>query len=192
MLIKKAGCNFIKVGIESGSAKILKLMKKDITLGQIRKAAKLLREVGIHWTGYFMMGVVGEKEKDIYKTLDLVHEIKPDLALIGVYEPFPGTVMFNEGLKRDLVTESMSLKDFYSVMPNNYYKVDPNIQTDTISPERFSEIEIEVKEGFRKYNMRGGNILRMAWSKIDVYLREPKIFMEDFQKFKKYAWSKKS
>lgn len=56
-LMKKAGCNFIKVGIESGSERVLKGMNKKITHEQVKQAAKLFRKVGIHWTGYFMMGV---------------------------------------------------------------------------------------------------------------------------------------
>lgn len=189
-IMKKAGCNFIKVGIESGSDKVLKIMNKGITKNQCRKAARLLRKSGIHWTGYFMMGVVGETEKDIYQTLDFVKELKPNSALIGVYEPFPGTVMFEEGIKRKLVKEKMSLKDFYTILPNNYYKMDPKIQSDIISLEKFSELEDVVKKTFHSYNMKWGNIWTMTSSKIGVYLREPKILFEDAKKFYKYTFGR--
>ena len=98
--MKRAGCNSIKVGIESGSERVLKEMNKGITHDQVRNAAKLFRKVGIHWTGYFMMGVPGETVEDVYKTLDFMYEVKPDFASIGVYEPFPGTPMFAEEPKR--------------------------------------------------------------------------------------------
>jgi len=190
-LMRSAGCNFIKVGIESGSERVLKLMNKGITKKQCRTAAKLLKDSGIHWTGYFMMGVVGEEEDDIYQTLKFMKELGPDLALIGVYEPFPGTVMFEQGIKRGLVNPKMTLEKFYTVNPNDYYKTDPNLQTDLIEQNRFLEIEEEVKEVFRIYNMKVGNVMAMAVSKISVYLREPKIFWEDLKKFKGYAIRRK-
>lgn len=192
VMMKKAGCNFIKVGIESGSEKVLKIMNKGITKDQCREAAKILKQSGIHWTGYFMMGVVGEHENDIYETLDFVKELKPDLALIGVYEPFPGTEMFEGGIKRGLVNPKMSMKQFLTINPNDYYKKDPNLQSDVIDQKRFLEIEEEVKKVFRDYNMRMENIWSMAYSKIAVYFKEPRIFMEDINKFRKYIVKKDS
>ena len=101
--MKRAGCNSVKVGIESGSERVLERMNKRITLDQIRAAAGLFRKVGIHWTGYFLIGTPGESLEDIYRTLDFMYEIRPDFAAIGVYEPFPETVMFHEGIRRGLV-----------------------------------------------------------------------------------------
>ena len=69
--MKKAGCNSIKVGIESGSERILKLMDKGITLERIQEAARLFREAGIHWTAYFMMGIPTETKEDVKKNLEI-------------------------------------------------------------------------------------------------------------------------
>lgn len=185
-LMKKAGCNFIKVGVESGSDKMLERMNKKITLDQVRSAAKLFRKVGIHWTGYFMMGVVGETKNDVWKTVEFMREVKPNLGVIAVYEPFPGTAMFEEGVKKGLLKENMSLKDFYEIFPSNYYKINPAVQNDLISPEDFSRLEKEVNKAFHQYNKKIGNVLAMGRSKIGVYLRDPKIFYEDIKKLLSY------
>ena len=74
--MKKAGCNSIKVGIETGSEKILKLMRKGITFEQCRKSANLFRKVGIHWTGYFMMGLPSETKEEVYQTLKFMKELQ--------------------------------------------------------------------------------------------------------------------
>lgn len=186
MLMKKAGCNFIKIGIESGSEQVLKIMQKGITLSQIVEAARLLKKAGIHWTGYFMMGMPGETKEDVYQTLKLMYKIKPDLALIAVYEPFPGTVMFEDGVLRGLIKPDMTLKDFYRTLPNHYYKKNPEQQTDTIDIEEFRILEKEMKEAFHKYNNSFRNIMRMARAKIPVYLKEPAIFFEDIRKYLGY------
>ena len=186
-IMKMAGCNFIKIGIESGSERILRMMNKGITLNQSRVAARMLNKSGIHWTGYFMMGVCGETASDIYKTLSFMKELKPKLALIGVYEPFPGTAMFDDGVKRGLVKKEMTLNDYFTTPPNDYFKINPLIQSDVISPARFNKLETEVKEEFRRFNMSIGNVWAMGFSKLTVYFKEPKILFDDLNKFVKYV-----
>lgn len=186
LLMKRAGCNFIKVGVESGSDEMLKTMHKMITLDQVKVAAKLFKKVGIHWTGYFMMGVVGETEEDVWKTVKFLREVKPNLGVIAVYEPFPGTAMFDEGVKKGLLKEKMSLKDFYEIFPSNYYKIDPAIQNDKISPKDFCRLEREVNDAFHHYNKKLGNIISMGGSKIGVYLKDSRVFFEDVKKLFSY------
>ena len=163
------------------------MMNKGITLNQSRVAARMLNKSGIHWTGYFMMGVCGETASDIYKTLSFMKELKPKLALIGVYEPFPGTAMFDDGVKRGLVKKEMTLNDYFTTPPNDYFKINPLIQSDVISPARFNKLETEVKEEFRRFNMSIGNVWAMGFSKLTVYFKEPKILFDDLNKFVKYV-----
>ncbi len=185
-LMKKAGCNFIKVGIESGSEQVLQKMNKKITLVEIREAARLFRKVGIHWTGYFMMGIPGETVDDVHKTIDLLFETEPDFASLGVYEPFPGTKMFEDGIQRGLIKENFTLQDFFSVLPNNYYKAKPEQQTDTIPSDRFIKLESDFKKIIYKYNRGIKRILSMGLARSRIYINEPRIFFEDFKKLLSY------
>lgn len=181
--MKKAGCNSIKVGIESGSERILKEMNKGITLNQVKYVAELFKKVGIHWTGYFMMGVPGETVDDSYKTLNFMYEVEPDFASIGVYEPFPGTPMFATGIKRDLVKAEMTMDDFYTTLPNLYYVKDRNRRIDTIDGERFIALEKEIKNAFHNYNKNFKRILKRATSRANIYVNEPYILVGDIKKY---------
>ena len=181
--MKRAGCNSVKVGIESGSEKVLERMNKRITLDQIRTAVRLFRNVGIHWTGYFLIGTPGETTEDIYKTLDFMYEIKPDFAAIGVYEPFPETVMFHEGIRQGLVRPDMALDDFYAVLPNHYYKADPRRQVETIEAEQFERLEQEMKDRFYEYNKGFRRILSRARARTIQYTRSPRVLFADFKKY---------
>jgi radical SAM superfamily enzyme YgiQ (UPF0313 family) len=185
-LMKKAGCNYIKIGIESGSEKILSKINKGITCDQSREAAKIIRRSGIHWSAYFLIGLLGDTKEDIYKTLYFMYELRPDLALLGVYENLPGTKMFNEGINKNIVKPEMNLDDFYTTPPNLYYLKNPDIQSDVMSKEEFQIIEKEIKEKFHKYNKRFRNIVKTASAKFNVYRREPKILFEDIKKFFSY------
>src|SRR3989338_924891 len=181
--MKKAGCNSIKVGIETGSERILKLMNKNITLEQCRQAAKLFRKVDIHWTGYFMMGIPSETKDEIYQTLKFMKKLKPDYASLGVYEPFPGTELFNIGIERGLVQKDRMIEDFFQISPRYYYIKDVNHRIDTISNEEFVKIEREMKNFFHNYNKGLPRLLKRVKSRSSLYRHSPKTLFEDFKKF---------
>ncbi|MHC4269188.1 MAG: B12-binding domain-containing radical SAM protein [Planctomycetota bacterium] len=186
ILMKKAGCNFVKVGVESGSEIVLKKMEKTTTLKKCREAANLFRKVGIHWTAYFLIGIPGERERDIIDTLNFMKEIKPDMALFGVYEPFPGTAMFHEGIEKELVKPKMSFEEFNSTNPNDYYKSNAKVQNDTIEWDRFKYLENMIKNKARLYNKKYVNIFRMFKAKFPVYRLQPSILKNDFKKYLGY------
>lgn len=181
--MKKAGCNSIKVGIESGSERILKLMDKGITLERVKEAARLFREAGIHWTAYFMMGIPTETKEDVKKTLDLLYKIRPSFASVGVYEPFPGTKLFDVGVEHGLVNKEMVYEDFFARIPSDYYLKDIHRRVDTMNQEDFITLENEVKDAFHDYNKGVMRILERAKARSNIYLHNPRIFFNDIEKF---------
>ncbi len=186
ILMKKAGCNGLKVGIESGNQRILNLMKKGTTLKQIKKAASLLRKSGIHWTGYFMLGLPTETKEEMLDTLDLMKEIKPDYASVSVYEPFPGTELYDIGLDMGLVAEKRCLDELYNMSPKYYYMKDVNNRIDTMTNEEFLKIEKHIKDNFHKHNSGLSRIIKRAKARSSLYLKEPSALFSDFKKF--LAW----
>lgn len=185
--MKKAGCNSIKVGIETGSEKTLKLINKKITFDQCRKAARLFRKAGIHWTGYFMMGFPSETKEDVYQTLQFMYELKPDYASLSVYEPFPGTELFNIGLEKGLVQDERTLEDYYSISPKYYYVKDIKHRVDTMDSEEFSRLEQEMKEAFHKYNRGVPRLVKRVKSRSRLYINQPMTLLDDIKKFRKWV-----
>ena len=95
------------VGCESGSDRILKLIKKDITVDQILKANRILKDSGIRPIYSFIAGFPGETREDIRKTLNLMMKLirenpSASLTQLKVFTPFPGTELFNTCLKHGL------------------------------------------------------------------------------------------
>jgi radical SAM superfamily enzyme YgiQ (UPF0313 family) len=78
-LWRRGGFYRARLGVESGSPRVLERMDKKITPGQIRSAAANLAATGIKTTTYWVVGYPGETEADFHQTLDLVEQLKDDI-----------------------------------------------------------------------------------------------------------------
>jgi len=94
--MKEAGCFGLTFGVESGSQKILNLIKKNITLNQVRKAIKITKAYDLDVHADFMIGLPGDTKKTIMQTINFAVELDPKIALFSITTPFPGTQLFDE------------------------------------------------------------------------------------------------
>lgn len=92
--LKRAGCQIIWMGAESGSQKILNAMEKGTQVEQIYEAARRLHEVGVKVAFFLQFGYPGETREDIEKTLQMVRDCQPDDIGMSVSYPLPGTKFF--------------------------------------------------------------------------------------------------
>lgn len=93
-LFKKAGCWQICYGIESGSQKILDEVKKNITLGEIKRVVELTARAGILVKGFFMLGLPLETEATIKETIKFAKELPLANAHVTFATPFPGSELY--------------------------------------------------------------------------------------------------
>lgn len=70
--MKEAGCDHLIYGIESGSQRVLDLMKKRYRIEDADKVIRATHEARIVVTGNFMFGFPVEEEEDFVKTLDFI------------------------------------------------------------------------------------------------------------------------
>jgi radical SAM superfamily enzyme YgiQ (UPF0313 family) len=103
-LLEAAGCRKIHFGVESGSARVLKLVKKGITYKQVRSVNQKLKTARIITQYNFMSGFPSETLEDLKETVDLAFELmntSPNVIISPIcnYVPYPGTELFDEALK---------------------------------------------------------------------------------------------
>ena len=110
-LLKKAGLYSTSVGIESGSDRIRKLMKKNLDTKTIKDKLNLLKKEKIDIIGFFIVGYPGETEDDIKKTIDLACSLPLKRATFSAFKPFPGTVIYDELVKKGEI-EKLKWEDF--------------------------------------------------------------------------------
>jgi hypothetical protein len=107
LLWRQAGFYRARLGVESGSPKVLNLMDKRITVEQTRQAVSSLARAGIKTTTYWLVGYPGETEDDFQQTLDLIEYLKDDIyeAWCNLYWYYPG----GQVKSGDLAEESVLL-----------------------------------------------------------------------------------
>ncbi|MBW2989706.1 B12-binding domain-containing radical SAM protein [Candidatus Woesearchaeota archaeon] len=102
-LLRKAGCERIHYGVESGNQRILNVLKKGITLQQVEKAFKWTRKAGIETLAYFMIGSPRETKGTIMQTINFAKKIRPDYTHFTVTTPFPTSDMYLMGLREGIL-----------------------------------------------------------------------------------------
>ncbi len=70
--MRKAGCFKLQIGLESGSNKVLKLMRKTFTSEISEKNIRFAKKAGIETEVFIMIGFPGETEKDFKKTFNFI------------------------------------------------------------------------------------------------------------------------
>ena len=93
--------NFVRVsmGVESGSAEMLKMIRKGVTKEDYIEACRILREHGIEPRASFIIGLPYETRKTIMETINFVKEMNILAANFTLMTPYPGTQMYEMALR---------------------------------------------------------------------------------------------
>ncbi len=91
-LMSQAGCVYTGYGVECANQKVLDSNKKEITLDQIRTAARLFRKHNILARTYTLVGLKDANIHSIIETFDfLQNEIKSYDSTFDLVIPYPNT-----------------------------------------------------------------------------------------------------
>ena len=93
-VFKDAGFWQIWYGIESGSQRILDLIRKRTNLEMIRNAIESTEKAGIHSCGFFMIAHPTETVEEIEKTIKFSTSLPLSEAHFSITTPFPGSELY--------------------------------------------------------------------------------------------------
>ena len=119
-LLERCGMMIVAPGLESGSDKILRDVKKSEKVQHYIDANRKLAETSIIPQYNFMMGFPTEDYEDLYKTVDLILQLRDEnprtvVNQISVLTPLPGTEIYGDAVTQYGFEAPKSLEDWISV-----------------------------------------------------------------------------
>jgi radical SAM superfamily enzyme YgiQ (UPF0313 family) len=132
LLWRRGGFYRARLGLESGSNRVLQLMGKKIDAEQIRSALKSLAYVGIKTTTYWVVGYPGETETDFQLTLDLIEELKDYIyeADCNAFAYFPKAQHNSSNWENEYAVKSLYPEKYnkYLILKTWYLECSPSRQ----------------------------------------------------------------
>jgi radical SAM superfamily enzyme YgiQ (UPF0313 family) len=112
-LMKRSGCVRVKLGVESGSDKMLEKMHKGVTTKEIRRVVSIIKDRAIPLTIYLMTGFPDETEADLKQTIQFARELDVDYYSLSILSPYFGTEVWNDLVKSGRALDKEHWEYFY-------------------------------------------------------------------------------
>jgi radical SAM superfamily enzyme YgiQ (UPF0313 family) len=173
--MKTAGCWMMSLGIETGDEDLLSQHRQNSNLDMLAGKIRLIKKAGIRTKGLLMMGLPGETEKSIKKSMDYVFSLPIDDFNLSKFTPFPGSPVYEKIHEQGEFNEDWGKMDCMNFLfiPQGLDKA------------RMEELFIAF---YRTHFMRTKVLLRyaaMLWKSPDSWLR----FIMNARNFSKFARS---
>lgn len=98
-LMAQSGCRYISISPETGSPRVLKLMRKPFDLEHAVRLVKRMNQVGIRSQACFVLGFPGEEPEDLQMTWNLARNLTRkgvDEIALFIITPVPGSAIFDD------------------------------------------------------------------------------------------------
>lgn len=106
LLMKKAGCHTIMMGVESANEDILQKYQKGCSKEMIKETFSIARILGLKTVGTFILGLPEDNRATVLETIRFAKDLDCDYASFNIAIPRPGT-----GLRKMAIDEGLISKD---------------------------------------------------------------------------------
>ena len=146
--MKAAGCCTVSMGIESGSPRILEVLRKKETVEDAISAADAARRAGLFLVNFYLLANPTETLAEMEATLTLAKRLDPDLLQVGFFTPYPGSPYYEETFRE---SDTLSPEEF-----SHYNRI---INVSAVPTEQLYEFQ---KRFYREMIFRPSFALRFA------------------------------
>lgn len=115
-IMKDAGCCLLRIGVESGSERIINILRKTGETGWEAKAENVFaaaRRLKIDTAALFIIGNPTETKEEIAQSIRLAIKLKPQILQVSFFTPFPGSAIYQE-MGLELKPRDLSCNYHYS------------------------------------------------------------------------------
>lgn len=160
-LMKAAGCWMVSLGIESGDEALLSQHRQNANLDLLATTIRTIKGCGIRTKGLLMMGLPGENEESIRRSMEYVYSLPIDDFNLAKFTPFPGSPIYEK------IHQLGSFDEDWEKMDCMHFQFVPH----GMEKERLEKLFIEFyKNHFRRNRVLWGYVT-MLWKSPDSWLR---------------------
>lgn len=87
--LRSMNVSSVKLGLESGSQRMLDYLKGDVTIEENRQAVLLLKDAGLQVNADFVFGALDETLEEMEETYEFIRSTPIDLFDINIFPSFP-------------------------------------------------------------------------------------------------------
>lgn len=169
----------VSIGVESGSDKILKeVCNRTATRDKIQKAFKILHQYKIRSNAFFIVGFPFETRSNVFETIDLCKKIKPSVASLAIFQPYPGQKLTNICIENKFIEPNVIPGVFSSDSLLNMPK--PYLSTKEIKniwrtfmlyamlPKRYYKDIEKCEHDYHNNQKMFDDLLKLRWEKYDM------------------------
>jgi len=163
--IKKVGCKEIVFGFESGSQKILDVLRKGTSVKMNEKALRLCKKYNFDVTASFMVGNPQETEKDIKLTQKFIRDNINYIDMYGVNitTPYPGTKLWDDCVKSKMIAKDIDWSMFSQDNTNLICSNLPKDKLEELYLETFAIQKLSFSRMISKLFSNLSNYLALAY-----------------------------
>jgi radical SAM superfamily enzyme YgiQ (UPF0313 family) len=100
-LLRRAGCDAIFYGIETGDPEVMTRAQKRIDVEQTVRAVRWSREAGLFVHANVILGLPGETRRTARETIAYALRVDPDACGFNVLTPWPGTAIYEAARRHE-------------------------------------------------------------------------------------------
>jgi len=127
--LKESYCDRVSIGVECGNEDFRReILNKPILNSQILKVAGWCHKYNLRMTTYNMIGLPDETVNNAIETIVLNSKIKPEIADIFIFQPYPKAPISDYAIERGLLDYDYNLKAFSTFVNKNSVLKQKNIK----------------------------------------------------------------
>ena len=134
----RGGMTRARIGVESGSPRVLELMNKDIGTEQISKGLKNFAKNGINTSTLWIAGFPGESNDHFRESMDFLEENSANIYQADIWEfiAMPREIPASDDTESNFSTKLLYPEEFDDMLLIKYY----DRKSSGLAPERFEKI----------------------------------------------------
>lgn len=136
-LMYDSGCRWLYFGIESGTEKRQRAIKKNLNLQKTKQTIKDCAEIGIVTSTSFIMNFPDATEEELKLTVQYMLDLKSDLSLPSFYGPIPKSEIYENLVAQGKIIEPKTCREWEKIkmmdLLGTNYSIIPDLDLKVVS-----------------------------------------------------------